>query len=164
METAPHPWIAPARNDSGTGELRPGVKTTRKAALGACRTTPGGGTRGCPKRGPGGPRAAEKPLRSRGDPRCSAVIRRAVCGVRAASQKHWGDIEGGRGVPPRFSLEEKDAFLCCLPSVLKMSSESLGGRRDRAQLSSTVTTIFFVWRNMIDSGEGFFFINFFFLS
>lgn len=99
-ETAPHPWIAPARNDSGTGERRPGVKTTRKAALGACRTTPGGGTRGCPKRGPGGPRAAEKPLRSRGDPRCSAVIRRAVRGVRAASQKHWGDIEGGRGVPP----------------------------------------------------------------
>lgn len=36
-----------------------------------------------------------------------------------------------------------------------MSSESLGGRGDRALLSSTVTTIFCILKNMIDSGESF---------
>lgn len=137
-----------------------------KSGFGSVQNYSGRGHTGVSETGAGG---AESRRGTAALPGRSAVLCRDIPGcVRGQGRPRvppeaLGTL-GGTRCPPRFSLEEKNAFLCCLPSVLKMSSESLGGRRDRAQLSSTVTIIFFIWRNMIDSGEGFLFFLIFFLS
>lgn len=178
------PLFFPCAQDEGDGTAslhRPGTERLRnggaspwsknhlKSDFGSVQDYPGRGHTGVSEAGAGG---AESRGGAAALPGRSAVLCRDIPGcVRGqgrprVSPEALGTLGGGtRGVPPpRCPLEEKDAFLCRLPSVLKMSSESLGGRGDRAQLSSTVTTIFFIGKNMIRQRGRLFFLIFFFLS
>lgn len=90
-------------------------------------------------------------------PRPGRLGARASASPHKCHQRRLGPELPGSEIFPSCPLDVKDVILCCLAFVLKMSSESLGGRGYRALLPSTVTTIFCILKNMTGTGEGFFF-------
>lgn len=135
----PRPGIAPARNDSKTRDRGSGGQTTAKAGFEACRFFPELGQTRVSEPGAGGAEpGGGAGLPTRGSPRCCLLAGQAVPGCPGLSrgqgrppkchQRHLGPEGRGVAIFPSCPLEEKDVFLCCLAFVLKMSSESLGGR------------------------------------
>ncbi|KAM9656919.1 uncharacterized protein ACIBXB_009103 isoform 1-T3 [Morphnus guianensis] len=114
------------------GTVAQADKLRQKRGLKPADFSPSWDRRGCPSQGLGGLSPAEAqgcPPEAHRAAACSpARLSRGQGRPPKCHQRHLGPEGRGVAIFPSCPLEEKDVFLCCLAFVLKMSSESLGGR------------------------------------